>query len=94
MAGKFSVRPWPVEVLASIEDVSDPSNLLIDARPPERYRGDFEPVDPRAGHIPGAFNLPCRDNLDADGFWLDATQLRARFSSVGARHTVPAPGRA
>lgn len=62
--------------------------VLLDARAAERYRGDTEPIDPRAGHIPGAVNAPTGDNLDADGRFLPADQLRARFEALG----VPGDG--
>ena len=57
--------------------------VLLDVRAPERYRGESEPIDPRAGHIPGARNLPVGGNLDADGRFLPAEQLRARFAAQG-----------
>lgn len=60
------------------------SGLLVDARAGERYRGETEPVDPRAGHIPGAVSAPTGENLTADGFFLDAATLRARFAALGA----------
>jgi thiosulfate/3-mercaptopyruvate sulfurtransferase len=55
---------------------------LIDARAPERYRGELEPVDPVAGHIPTARNLPLIGNLDADGRFLPAAALRRRFEDL------------
>ena len=55
---------------------------LIDARAGERYRGETEPVDPVAGHIPTALNLPADENLAADGRFLDPEVLRARFSDL------------
>lgn len=56
---------------------------LLDVRAPERYRGDSEPVDPRAGHIPGAINLPTTGNVDADGRFLAQGALRERFAAAG-----------
>ena len=79
----FTPRPWPGERLADINNAADPANTVLDARTPERYRGEHDPVDPRPGHIPGARNLPCRENLDQDGRFLPAEQLRQRFQAVG-----------
>ncbi len=56
---------------------------VIDARAAERYRGDVEPLDPVAGHIPGARNRFFKDNLGADGRFLPATTLRAAFAAFG-----------
>ena len=79
----FTARPWPAERLAAVDDALDPAAVVLDARDPERYRGDREPVDPRAGHVPGAVNVPCRANLDADGRFLPVEQLRAPFAAAG-----------
>jgi thiosulfate/3-mercaptopyruvate sulfurtransferase len=57
--------------------------LLIDARAGERYRGELEPVDSRAGHIPGAVSAPTGNNLDADGRFLATADLVARFGALG-----------
>lgn len=63
--------------------------LLLDARAGERYRGEVEPVDPRAGHIPGAFNSPTSENVDAHGKFLSPTQLAARFTALGLNPSQP-----
>jgi thiosulfate/3-mercaptopyruvate sulfurtransferase len=63
--------------------------LLLDARAGERYRGEFEPVDPRAGHIPGAVSAPTTANVGADGRFLAPEALRERFTSLGVRADVP-----
>ena len=79
----FTARPWPADRLAGIEDASDSSNVVLDAREPARFRGETESVDPRPGHIPGARNLPCRDNVDADGRFRPVGELRERFAAAG-----------
>jgi len=82
----FSVRPWPRERLAGIDETANARDaIVLDARDGVRYRGEQEPVDPRAGHIPGALSLPCRENLAPDGRFLPVERLRERFESVGAR---------
>ncbi len=61
------------------------SGLLLDARAGERYRGEVEPVDPAAGHIPGAISAPATGNLAADGTFRPAAELRDRFAGLGLR---------
>ncbi|MFC9679398.1 sulfurtransferase [Streptomyces sp. NPDC056948] len=58
--------------------------VLLDARAAERYRGEAEPVDPRAGHIPGARSAPTGDNLAADGSFRPVEDLALRFTKLGA----------
>lgn len=60
------------------------THLLLDARAPERYRGVTEPVDPRAGHIPGAVSAPWQGNLDPSGRFKDAAALRRHYTALGA----------
>ena len=76
-------RPAPTasadEILRHLEDGA---LLVLDARAGERYRGEVEPIDPVAGHIPGARNRPYTDNLAAQGGFKPAAQLRAEFETT------------
>jgi thiosulfate/3-mercaptopyruvate sulfurtransferase len=74
-----------------LADVADfpTTGILFDARAPERFRGEVEPMDPQAGHIPGAVNAPASMNLAADGRFLPASELRARYESLGVADGVP-----
>ena len=56
---------------------------LIDARARARFAGEEEPIDPVAGHIPGAISLPCLDNLDSSGHFKSAQDLAQRFAAIG-----------
>ncbi|NKX54531.1 sulfurtransferase [Arthrobacter sp. E918] len=83
--GAVRLVPGQMPVLA-LEDVADfaRTQLLFDARAAERYRGETEPVDPKAGHIPGAVSAPTAANLQADGRFLPAEDLVERFRRLGA----------
>jgi thiosulfate/3-mercaptopyruvate sulfurtransferase len=77
---RFTPRPWPPERLAGIDELQD--RILLDARDRNRYSGEFEPVDPRPGHIPGARNLPARETL-AEGRLLPRDALLSQLAEVG-----------
>jgi len=63
--------------------------ILLDVRAAERFRGEREPIDPVAGHVPGALNAPLTGNTDDAGCFLPDLALRARFASLGVRNGVP-----
>ncbi len=68
------------------DEVLNWSGLLLDARDPARFLGQTEPVDPVAGHIPGAINAPFADNLD-DGRFRSPEELRERYEALGANQS-------
>jgi thiosulfate/3-mercaptopyruvate sulfurtransferase len=84
VTGTFEPGTGSLPVLA-VEDVLPFAEraVLVDARNPERYRGDLEPVDPVAGHIPGAVNVPTGTNLRADGTFRSASEISALYAVEG-----------
>jgi thiosulfate/3-mercaptopyruvate sulfurtransferase len=75
--GTITVRPGGMPVLDAAQAAMLARNgVLLDARAAPRYRGETEPVDPRAGHIPGAVNAPFGELTDAQGRWLPPARLR------------------
>lgn len=60
---------------------------ILDARDGARYRGETEPIDPVAGHIPGALSAPFKENLDSDGHFLSPEELRNRYESIAGQLT-------
>jgi len=91
-AAQFTPTPQP-DMLVDADAVerlrNTPGTLLLDARAAERYRGGVEPIDPKAGHIPGARSAPTTDNLAEDGRFRSPAELRARFAALGADGSRP-----
>jgi thiosulfate/3-mercaptopyruvate sulfurtransferase len=82
--GDIEVVPGHMSVLDADEAAElARTGVLLDARAPERYRGDVEPVDPRAGHIPGAVNAPFTGHIGPDGRWRTPEELAKRFADLG-----------
>jgi len=76
-----SAFTWPQADIDEVERArSDPSRRVLDVRAAFRYHGEREPIDPIAGHIPGAHNVPLSENLHADGTFKDAEALRALYA--------------
>lgn len=82
--GDFTARPGGMPMLTA-EDAARVADqgVLLDARAAERYRGEVEPIDPVAGHIPGAVSAPTTANVGDDGRFLPPQRLRARFEALG-----------
>jgi thiosulfate/3-mercaptopyruvate sulfurtransferase len=84
-AGDFTARePDPSRVLDFDAVRKLQGAALLDARAAERYRGEIEPVDPKAGHIPGAISAPWKENLSPDGRFKSPAELRKRYEGFGA----------
>lgn len=83
--GAFQARPG-LDGVVDYQFVKDyqpnPERVLIDSREPARYRGEIEPIDPIAGHIPGAVNYPWTDITDAQGFVKSPAELRAYWQTL------------
>ncbi|GAA2499049.1 sulfurtransferase [Streptomyces thermolineatus] len=84
--GDFTARPGAVPVLTADGAAAlARTGVLLDARAAERYRGETEPVDPAAGHIPGALSAPTAENLTPGGRWRTPQELADRFAALGVR---------
>ena len=91
--GDFTARPGGMQLLdAGGAAALARGGTLLDARAGERYRGEAEPVDPVAGHIPGAVSAPTGGNVLADGRFRPAPELRARFAALGVTAAAGDPG--
>jgi thiosulfate/3-mercaptopyruvate sulfurtransferase len=77
-----TVRPqFTVDAAAVARAAADPAQRVLDARAPERYRGDVEPLDAVGGHVPGARNHPVAENVGEDGRFLPPERLRAKLAA-------------
>jgi thiosulfate/3-mercaptopyruvate sulfurtransferase len=91
--GDFTARPGHMPVLDAVgARAIAATGRLLDARPAERYRGETEPIDPVAGHIPGAVSAPTIGNVTADGTFAGPAELAARFAALGVTRDGPAVG--
>lgn len=87
----FTERPWPADRLADAEQVraslAAGTATVVDARAGERYRGELEPIDPVAGHIPGSVSAPWAGNRQHDGAGelLSPAMMRARYGALGVQ---------
>ncbi|MCZ7434105.1 sulfurtransferase [Streptomyces sp. WMMC1477] len=83
--GDFVPRPGGMPLLDADEAAAVARRgLLLDARSGERYRGETEPIDPVAGHIPGAVSAPTAENVTAAGGFRPVEELKERFAALGA----------
>ena len=83
--GHFTLQPAAAATASTrslLDSLGRPTQTLIDARAGARFRGEMEPLDPVAGHIPGALNRPFAENLGPDGRFKPASQLRAEFEHL------------
>jgi thiosulfate/3-mercaptopyruvate sulfurtransferase len=85
--GDFVARPGRRAQLTAAEIAAKLATsdglTLVDVRAPERYSGEKEPIDPVAGHIPGAINMPATANLDVNGRFLPPAEIAARYAAAG-----------
>lgn len=88
--GDIVVRPGGMPVVdAEGAAALARDGVLLDARAAPRYRGETEPVDPKAGHVPGALNAPSAEHVDEHGRWLGAVELAERFRGLGVAPDRP-----
>ena len=83
--GACACLPEPSQIVTTDEVMhasKTGEQLIIDARPDRRFSGEFEPLDPVAGHVPGAINYPFDENLDVDGTFLPPEALRENYQAL------------
>ncbi|AXJ11830.1 sulfurtransferase [Arthrobacter sp. PM3] len=80
----FTPAPWPADLLVQAESLKGWEGVIVDARNADRFDGTLQvPTDPQPGHIPGAVNVPCRENLDARGHLRPIAEVLAAFARAG-----------
>ncbi|MBD3750143.1 MAG: sulfurtransferase [Sphingobacteriales bacterium] len=85
---EFDTWKLPIAEIDEVESASQSKNhIVVDVRDAERYRGETEPIDLIAGHIPGAINIPFTENLDENGLFLDPNQLKLKYEAAFAKTT-------
>jgi thiosulfate/3-mercaptopyruvate sulfurtransferase len=88
-SGDFIARPGGMPLLdAAAAAALASQGVLLDARAPARFRGELEPIDPVAGHIPGARSRPSSENIAESGRFRDAATLRRGFERLGVENSV------
>jgi len=81
----YKIEKWklPLTNIFEVEKVSENDNyIVIDVRSSERYKGNSEPIDLVAGHIPGAINIPFTSNLDKNGFFKQPAELKEKYEKI------------
>lgn len=81
-------RPWPAARFVDADQLAASPAAIFDARAAERYTQGDPAIDPRPGHIPGAMSAPWAANLDGDGRFLPAAELRERFAAVDGQRAI------
>lgn len=85
--GKISKWNLPLTAIDEVvQEANDPTKIIIDVREAGRYRGEFEPIDLIAGHIPGAINIPYSENLDENGLFLSPEKLHEKYQQIFEKH--------
>lgn len=88
--GDFEAQPGRL-LVCEVDAVLEATQVgvLVDARAPERFRGEVEPIDPVGGHVPGAVNLPTAENLTEAGRFRAVDELADRFAAAGVSGQLP-----